>query len=75
MRVVAICTNACQVIIESSSRSPLNLFNIGANSRNVTQLSDFIRNEVYRISNTDEDIHLKPNDIRLRNNDIKFRGG
>ena len=72
MRVVATGTNSCHVIIESSSRSPLNLFNIGANSRNVTQLGEFIRNEVYRVSNTDEDIHLKPNEIRLRDNDIKY---
>ena len=73
MRVVATGTNSCQVIIESSSRSPLNLFNLGANSRNVTQLGEFIRNEVYRASNTDEDIHLRPNNIRLRDNDIKLK--
>lgn len=71
MRVVATGTNSCQVIIESSSRSPLNLFNLGANSRNVTQLGEFIRNEVYRVSNNDEDIHLKISDIRLRNDVIK----
>ena len=75
MRVVATGTNSCQVIIESSSRSPLNLFNFGANSRNVTQLGEFIRNEVYRVSNSDEDIHLNPNNILLRDNDIKFKGG
>lgn len=73
MRVVATGSNSCQVIIESSSRSVLNLFNLGANSRNVTQLGEFIRNEVYRVSNTDEEIYLKPNDIRLRDNDIKFK--
>ena len=73
MRVVATGSYSCQVIIESSSRSPLNLFNLGANSRNVIQLGEFIRNEVYRVSNTDEYIHLKPNDIRLRDNDIKFK--
>lgn len=72
MRVVATGTNSCQVIIESSSRSVLNLFNLGANSRNVTQFGEFIQNEVYRISNTDEDIRLKPSSITLRNNDIKF---
>ena len=73
MQVVATSTNSCQVIIESSSRSVLNLFNFGANSRNVTQLGEFIRNEVYRVSNSDEDILLKPNNIRLRDNDIKFK--
>ena len=73
MRVVATGSNSCQVIIESSSRSLLNLFNLGANSRNVTQLGEFICNEVYRISNSNEDIHLKPNEIRLRDNNIKFK--
>lgn len=72
MRVVATGTNSCQVIIESSSRSVLNLFNLGANSRNVNQLDEFIRNEVYRISNTVKDIRLKPSRIALRNNDIRF---
>lgn len=73
MRVVATGTNSCQVIIESSSRSVLNLFNLGANSRNVKQLGEFIRNEVYRVSNTDEDIRLKPSEILIRDNDIKFK--
>lgn len=73
MRVVATGTQSCQVIIESSSRSVLNLFNLGANSRNVKQLGEFIRNEVYRVSNTDEDIRLKPSEILIRDNDIKFK--
>ena len=74
MRVVATGTQSCQVIIESSSRSPLNLFNLGANSRNVIQLGEFIRNEVYRVSNTDEEIRLKSSKILIRDNDIKFKG-
>lgn len=73
MRVVATGTDSCQVIIESSSRSVLNLFNLGANFRNVKQLGEFIRNEVYRVSNTDEDIRLKPSEILIRDNDIKFK--
>lgn len=74
MRVVVTGTNSCQVIIESSSRSPLNLFNFGANSRNVTQLGEFICNEVYRVSNTDEDIRLKSSEILIRDNGIKLKG-
>ena len=73
MRVVATGTDSCQVIIERSSRSVLNLVNLGANSRNVKQLGEFIRNEVYRVSNTDEDIRLKPSEILIRDNDIKFK--
>lgn len=73
MRVVATGTDSCQVIIESSSRSALNLFNLGANSRNVTQLGEFIRNEVYRVSNTDENIRLKPSEILIRENNIRYK--
>lgn len=73
MRVVATGTDSCQVIIESSSRSLLNLFNLSANSRNVTQLGEFIRNEVYRVSNTDENIRLKPSEILIRKNNIRFK--
>ncbi len=72
MRVVATGTNSCQVIIESSSRSVLNLFNLGANSRNATQLGEFIRNEVYRLC-SDEEIRLKPSEILIRDNEIKFK--
>jgi hypothetical protein len=74
MRVVATGTQSCQVIIESSSRSVLNLFNLGANSRNVTQLGEYIRNEVYRLCN-DEEIRLKTPEIHIRDNDIKFKDG
>ena len=71
MRVVATGTQSCQVIIESSSRSVLNLFNLGANSRNVTQLGEYIRNVVYSLCSDDE-IRLKPTDIKLKPNDIKL---
>ena len=71
MRVVATGTQSCQVIIESSSRSPLNLFNLGANSRNVTQLGEYIRNEVYRLC-SNEEIRLNPAEIKLKPNEIKL---
>ena len=47
--VVATGTERSQVVIESSSRSVLNLLNIGANKKNVTNLSDFIQNEVWKL--------------------------
>ena len=72
MRVMATGTRSCQVIIESSSRSVLNLFNLGANSRNVTQLGEFIRNEVYRQC-SDKEIRLEPTYIKLKPNEIKFK--
>lgn len=50
MKVVATSSNTCKVVIESSSRSILNLLNFGANKGNVTNLSDYINNEVYKLT-------------------------
>lgn len=51
IRVVATGTETCRVVIESSSRSILNLLNRGANRDNLSNLSESISNEVYRLSN------------------------
>ena len=57
VKVVATGTEQSQVTIESSSRSVLNLLNLGANKKNVTNLSDFIQNEVWKLVG-DADIKL-----------------
>ncbi len=49
MKIVATSQSSCKVVIESSSRSILNLLNFGANSGNVSALSDYINNEVYKL--------------------------
>lgn len=49
MKVVATSSQTCKVVVESSSRSVLNLLNFGANKGNVADLSDYISNEVYRL--------------------------
>lgn len=49
MKVVAIGSNSCKVVVESSSRSVLNLLNFGANKGNVSDLGDYINNEVYKL--------------------------
>lgn len=49
VKVVAIGTEQSKVTIESSSRSVLNLLNLGANKKNVTNLADFIQNEVWKL--------------------------
>lgn len=49
MKVVATSSDTCKVVIESSSRSILNLLNFGANKGNVSDLSDYINNEVYKL--------------------------
>ena len=57
VKVVATGTEQSQVVIESSSRSVLNLLNLGANKKNVNDLSDFIQNEVWKLVG-DADIKL-----------------
>ena len=56
-----------------SERVKMRVVATGTNSRNVTQLGEFIRNEVYRVSNTDENIRLKPSEILIRKNNIRFK--
>lgn len=54
MKVVATSSRTCKVVIESSSRSILNLLNFGANKGNVSDLSDYINNEVYKLCQPEE---------------------
>ena len=49
MKVVATSNQTCKVVVESSSRSILNLLNFGANKGNISDLSDYINNEVYKL--------------------------
>lgn len=77
MKVVATSSQTCKVVIESSSRSILNLLNFGANKGNVSDLSDYINNEVYKLCqpgempmvNQDNDhstIMIVPPEIRFK---------
>ena len=65
MKVVATSSQTCKVVVESSSRSILNLLNFGANKGNVSDLSDYINNEVYKLT--------LPGEIPMRQDPIKFR--
>ena len=65
MKVVATSSTSCKVVVESSSRSILNLLNFGANKGNLNELSDYINNEVNKLC-SDEEIKLRPAVIRLR---------
>lgn len=65
MKVVATSNTTCKVVVESSSRSILNLFNLGANKKNVQNLEDYISNEVYRLC-SNEEIKLRQPEIRMR---------
>lgn len=54
MKVVATSSQTCKVVIESSSRSWLNLLNFGANKGNISDLSDYINNEVFKLCQPSE---------------------
>lgn len=77
MKVVATGSQTCKVVVESTSRSWLNLLNWGANKENVSALSDAINNEVYRLQRP-EDIPMRrqgkeQGTIRIVPPDIKFK--
>ena len=67
MKVVATSSTSCKVVVESSSRSILNLLNFGANKGNLNELSDYINNEVNKLC-SDEEIKFRPAVIRMRRN-------
>ena len=65
MKVVATSSTSCKVVVESSSRSILNLLNFGANKENLNELSDYINNEVNKLC-SDEEIKLRQAETRMR---------
>lgn len=48
IRVVATGTRVCRVEMTSADKFLINIFKWGNNVRNINDLKDFIRNEVYR---------------------------
>jgi len=76
MKVVATGFSTCKVVIESTSRSILNLLNWGANKGNVNDLSDYINNEVYRMAEPGDIRVSEPQDhsvIRFKTPEIRFK--
>lgn len=65
IKVAATSSTSCHVVVESSSRSLLNLLNFGANKGNVSDLSDYINNEVYKLT--------QPGEIKITKPTITFR--
>ena len=63
--MVAKGSTSCKVVVESSSRSILNLLNFGANKENLSELGDYINNKVNKLC-SDEEIRLRPAEIRMR---------
>ena len=60
IHVVATSTQESEVRMESASRIFINFINGGANKKNIQNLEDYIRNEVYKFC-SDEEIKLYGN--------------
>ena len=77
MKVVATSNQTCKVVVESSSRSILNILNFGANKGNISDLSDYINNEVYKLCEPGEISMTKQDSnhstIRIVPPEIKFK--
>jgi hypothetical protein len=54
IKVVATGSSTSRVVVESSSRSVLNILNLGANKGNVSTLGDYISNEVNKLTQPGE---------------------
>ena len=67
IKVAATSSNTCKVVVESTSRSVLNLLNFGANKQNISNLSDYINNEVYKLTQPGEiPMHQQPEHSEIR---------
>lgn len=64
VRVVATSTQSSKVVVESGNQFSINILNVGQNKQNVTTLTEFIANRVYRLCSDEE--------IKLRTPVIKF---
>ena len=77
MKVVTTSNQTCKVVVESSSRSILNILNFGANKGNISDLSDYINNEVYKLCEPGEIPMTKQDSdhstIRIVPPEIKFK--
>ena len=76
IKVAATSSHTCKVVVESTSRSVLNLLIFGANKQNISNLSDYINNEVYKQMQPGE-IPMHPqqghSETRIIPNNIKLR--
>ena len=71
MKIVATSSQTCKVVVESSSRSILNLLNFGVNKGNVAALRDYISNEVYKLTPSEGSDHST---VRIVKPEIKMMG-
>lgn len=72
INVISTSSSSCEVIMKSSDKVLFNPFKLGNNVRNVRDLDQFIRNEVYRLCSPSQ-LGINPTKINLAQPDIKLQ--
>ncbi len=72
INVIATSSSSSQVTMKSSDKLFFNPFKIGNNVRNVRDLDQYIRNEVFRLCEPSQ-LGINPVEIKLKRPEIKFK--
>lgn len=72
INIISTTSSTCEVEMKSSDKLLFNPFKIGNNVSNVKDLDQYIRNEVFRLCNTDE-LRISSNYIPISTPNICFR--
>ena len=72
INVIATSSTSCEVTMRSSDKLLFNPFKIGNNVKNIMNLDQYIRNEVFRLCDTDR-LRIRANVIAIRIPDIHFK--
>ena len=72
VNVIATSSSSCQVTMKSTDKLPFNPLKFGNNLRNVKDLDQFIRNEVYRICDISQ-LGIHSPHIKLTKPEIRLR--
>lgn len=71
INVIATSSSSCDVTMKSSDKLLFNPLKIGNNVRNIQDLEQFIRNEVYRLCELSQ-LHINPPQIKITKPEIKL---
>ena len=72
VNVIATSSSSCHVTMKSTDKLPFNPLKFGNNVRNVKDIDQFIRNEVYRICDSSQ-LSIQPQQIKLTKPEIRLR--
>ena len=72
INIIATSSSSCQVTMKSSDKLLFNPLKFGNNVRNVKDLDQFIRNEVYRLCDSSQ-LGINQPEIKLTKPEIRLR--